>query len=546
LALTSTVVAVGFAAVGAAGHIWAFIPAAIAAVFAVVDAPLAWRAYRAAEAQELGALLASRACRVAEAHAGEYGVDAEVLPEGQVWNYINRHFEARLREAVAAALTGAGPRLVMLSGASKSGKTRAALQALCDEYRDAWLVVPRDGSCVEAMLRPGRLPAHWTPLVVWLDDIERYATPDAQGLSERVLRNVRWERPTVLLATEGGRGAKGAASGLYDPVEQLRGLATCIAVPVQLAAEELSAVRRVYGQQLADEVEQVGLGRRMVAIGELRKRITRPQERSPEGLAVLRAAIDWRRLGVQRALRSEELEQLYRHYLTANLDPSEELFAAGLRWARAPLPDTEIAPLRRAAAGRQGDEREGYEPYDLAVEVATREWPVIPAPALAQIVALAEPQDCFQIAGAMFEAGDVPLALELLERAERAPDSALAATSAFNVGVLRAHSGDLRGAEAAYRRADVRGSQRGAFNLGQLLRHRGDLLGAESAYRRADERGSPQGAVNLGAMLEQRGELTGAHAAYRRAAERGNRKGAGNLERIRTPAEQAAHGLEMS
>jgi tetratricopeptide (TPR) repeat protein len=528
LALTSTVIAVGFAAVGISGRVWAFAPAALAALFAVVDAPLAWRAYRAAEAKELAGLLSGNICRAAEARAIEYGVDPEVLPPGQQWHYVHRDFETELRTAIGAALSGEGSRLVMLCGESKSGKTRAAFQALrWDELSQAWLVVPRDGASVETLLRPGALPRHLAPLIVWLDDLERFASVDAAGLHEGIFRNLQCDRPVALLATVGGRGAPRRAGELIDPVEQLRGLAACIDVPVRLTADELASAEAAYMRGIVREIEQMGLGRRMVAMHEIRDRLTRSHERCREGIAVARAAIDWRRAGAQRALSAEELASLYVHYLPEDLDPDDETFAAGLRWARESLPNTAIALLRRAADGRGG-----YEPYDLAVEVASREWPAVDEPAIGRIVSLAEPRDCFAMAGVAFDAENAALALELLSRAERSEDHGLAATSAFNTGVLLARGEDQAGAEAAYRRADAAGGMRGAYNLGQLLRHRGELAEAEAVYSRADARGSPEGAVNLGVLLERRGELAEAEAAYRRAEERGSAKGTRNLARL--------------
>lgn len=530
LALTSAVVAVGFAAVGFYGRVWAFIPAAIAAAFALADAPLAWRGYRAAEAKALAGLLSGNICRAKEARAIEYGVDPEVLPPGQQWRYIHRDFEDELRRAIGAALSGEGSRLVMLCGESKSGKTRAAFQALrWDELSQAWLVVPRDGASVETLLRPGALPRHLAPLIVWLDDLERFASVDAAGLHEGTFRNLECDRPVALLATVGGRGAAWRGGELIDPVEQLRGLAVCIDVPVRLTADELASAEATYMRGIVREIEQMGLGRRMVAMHEIRDRLTRSHERCREGIAVARAAIDWRRAGAQRALSAEELASLYVHYLPEDLDPGEELFAAGLRWAREPLANTAIALLRRAADG-SGD----YEPYDLAVEVASKEWRSMDESAIGRIVDVAEPRDCFAMAGAAVDTENVPLALELLSRAERSEDRGLAATSAFNTGVLRARGKDMVGAEAAYRRADTAGGMRGAYNLGQLLRHRGELEEAEAAYRRADARGSPEGAVNLGVLLERRGELVGAESAYRRAQERGSGKGTRNLARLLT------------
>jgi hypothetical protein len=48
-----------------------------------------------------------------------------------------------------------------------------------------------------------------------------------------------------------------------------------------------------------------------------------------------------------------------------------------------------------------------------------------------------------------------------------------------------------------------------------------DTLGAEAAFARADERGSGGAAHFLGMLLADRGDLAGAQAAQRRASERG-------------------------
>jgi tetratricopeptide (TPR) repeat protein len=538
-ALIALIVAVGFAVVGIAGRIWAFIPAVIVAVFAIVDVLLALRGSKAARASELRALLDGEACRAGDARATEYGVDVAVLPTGQEWHYIRRDFEDDLREAIRAALSNKGSPLVMLSGETKSGKTRAAFQALkWDELKNACLVVPRDGASVERLLRPGALPDSWMPLIVWLDDIERYTSADASGLHDGTLRNLECGRPIVLLATVGGRGARSQAQTLMDPVEQLRSLATSIEVQIKLSDGELSRARQAYGKDLVQEIERMGIGRRMVAMNELKDKLMRSHDRSREGVAVIRAAIDWRRAGASRSLTADELDLLYRHYLPDDLDPGAELFAAGLRWARDPLPSTEISLLRRATDGTGG-----YEPYDLVVEVASKEWPSVDEQALTQIASLAEPQDCFQMATAAYDDGNRALALQLLARAEASDDRRLSAISAFNTGILLSDDGDLSGAEAAYRRADQRGSQRAAFNLGQLLGRNGDLAGAEAAFRRADERGSPEGAVNHGILLEESGDLMGAEAAYRRAEQRGSRKGSNNLRNLLGPRGERAHSV---
>ena len=76
--------------------------------------------------------------------------------------------------------------------------------------------------------------------------------------------------------------------------------------------------------------------------------------------------------------------------------------------------------------------------------------------------------------------------------------------AASNLGVRLDRRGDLAEAEAAYRRADVRGDANGAFNLAGLLAEPGESAGAEAGYRRADERGDAGAAGNLGLLLERR------------------------------------------
>src|ERR1700722_8077093 len=273
-ALVAMGVAISCAVLGASGISWAFLPALGAAVFAVADALLAWQGYRAAEARELDGFLSGSACRVSQARAVDYGVGVEALTEGQVWRYVQRDFDQDLHDAVVAALSGQGPRLVVLSGDTKSGKTRSAFQALqSDELSKAWLVVPRDGASVERLLRLGVLPRSWKPVVIWLDDLERYASVDCDGLHEGALRNLKCDRPMVVLATVGGRRGErfSRTSPLVEPVDQLRDLGKCIEVPVKLTEQELGCAETYYGRALTEEVEEVGLGRRMVAMSVLRE-----------------------------------------------------------------------------------------------------------------------------------------------------------------------------------------------------------------------------------------------------------------------------------
>lgn len=522
-AILALIAGVALVGIGAAFSAWTFIPAALSLIFASVDAYLVWHATRAEQIGEINALVRGAPIRVHDVHAHEYGVDQEVLPSGQAWLHIERDFEHRFCQAVEHALAGTGPMLVMLSGPTKAGKTRAAINTLRHgSLRDAWLVEPQDGASVMPLIN--HAPREWTPLVILLDDIERYAAADKSGLSASALRGYRCARPVVLLATEGGRGQQRYVnnSDLVDPVNRLRNVARLIEVPVLPSQSELDRIRSSYGDRFACEARELGLGRRMVAVDEIRRKLATGRhyatsEPCREGIAVMRAAVDWRRSGAQSALSADQMKALYVRYLPGDLDASDELFASGLGWARIPLKDTSISLLTKTS----GD-LPGFEPYDLSVEVAASLWTVPNDEERTQMAELCSPLDAFRVGNVAYSEGRLTLAQTTLIRATTSTDEILNGIALTNLGVVLNRKGDEQGAEDAYRRADNLGNGGASYNLATLLRAQGKIEEAEAAYRRADERGSGIGAHDFGVFLQSQGRLEEAAAAFRRAFDRGS------------------------
>ena len=95
------------------------------------------------------------------------------------------------------------------------------------------------------------------------------------------------------------------------------------------------------------------------------------------------------------------MQLLYQHYLPEGIDSSQSVFATGLKWACKPLPSIRISLVRGALGAA------GYEPYDLAVEVVSTEWATLSGEALAEIIGVAEPLDCFEMAGKAFDADEL-------------------------------------------------------------------------------------------------------------------------------------------
>jgi tetratricopeptide (TPR) repeat protein len=84
-------------------------------------------------------------------------------------------------------------------------------------------------------------------------------------------------------------------------------------------------------------------------------------------------------------------------------------------------------------------------------------------------------------------------------------------------------TGDLEGAEAAYRDADqLHDDGEGAILLGLVLQRRGELPSAADALRRGEARGHPEAGSVLGKLLWGNGDLEGAKAAYERSIAAGS------------------------
>jgi tetratricopeptide (TPR) repeat protein len=99
------------------------------------------------------------------------------------------------------------------------------------------------------------------------------------------------------------------------------------------------------------------------------------------------------------------------------------------------------------------------------------------------------------------ERGDLDGAKDAYEQAERAGDI----RGALRLGaLLEDNFNDPTAATAAWRRADEAGHLNGSGNLGRLLREQGDLRGAEAAFRRCVELGSERAVADWAVLLFQR------------------------------------------
>ena len=263
--------------------------------------------------------------------------------------------------------------------------------------------------------------------MVWRDDIEPFV--GEPGLSPDTLDCLEaWPRTVLVVGTHGGKGAKLAqGNGFVERTGELLRRHPAIRLRSELNADERERLSQLSSPEAAARAR--ALGEFMIAAPALIDRYQNTDE-CAEGVAVTRAAVDWRRAGLLRPVPVGALEALYADYLNGPADPAR--FRRGLEWA--------TAPIYAHVALLQG--REDYDAYDY---VAAHEDRPIPDATFSRII------DGFATTEELASA----------------------------VGLAAFANGDTDRAQRAFSAADIRGDGLGASNLGVLLEQGGDLDGAE-------------------------------------------------------------------
>lgn len=432
------------------------------------------------------------------------GVDPaaqSLLDGGEVPCYLPRDVDARLREAILAAVAGEGPWLVVLTGPSKVGKSRTLLHALVsclrgvggDRAAKLVMVAPADGDAVHALLRPGEGPdLRGGHPVLWLDDLEPFV---AQEVSWQTLREWHERFGAVVLATYGGKGSERVAAGNSREMAALTDTILQHATEIALEktnASELAGLPAGLPEYAVTAIEKHGLAAIMVAAPALeRKLATRrhaPGEpESPEGAAIVYAAVDWAFCGRLDPLSRRSLRRLWRNYLPPGSANTKKTFDAGLEWALRPVAGS-ITLLRS---------ENGYAAFDYIVtSVKERASSMAPRP-------------------------------ETWARALKTTDRG----QAFMVGTMAAGHRQTEHAIIAFRIAASHGndelSDAANFNLGASLRQARKFPEARDAFQAVIN--SPrsehthQARINLGFALEGEGDLQGACDAFQQVVDSNDR-----------------------
>ncbi|WP_169734139.1 tetratricopeptide repeat protein [Hamadaea tsunoensis] len=298
-------------------------------------------------------------------------------------------------DGLLAAALSAEP-FVLLVGGSGAGKSRTLIENLRRHMADARLIAPlvSDASVEEAT----RLALSYGdgPAVVWLDELQLFLGP--LGLNVKALdRLARHDPPVTVVAT--------MDADMYREIHGNAGVLRSYARGVLARVKPIMLNERLEEQERAADL----LARRYAEI------------RAEDGpaWALVRAAADWNRMGLNGSVPVAQLRTLFEAYLPGTGDEQ--------RWRSALLQAAE-APALLAAAGddayqvhnyvrSMADGGDGVE----AVDIPARAWPIA--------LDAAAPRELLAVAYAAAARGDGGTARAAVGRVRAADDADPAVTA---------------------------------------------------------------------------------------------------------------------
>ncbi|GIE07043.1 hypothetical protein Adu01nite_83930 [Paractinoplanes durhamensis] len=308
--------------------------------------------------------------------------------------YVDRSFDFPLRTVLSANLPDRGSFVVMVGGSS-AGKTRSLYEAVYALVPDWSLVQPAEAA---ELLDLRNAPPRST--VFWLDELQRYLGGKDALTAECVRALVRHGNLVVgtLWPDQYAKWTSGR-----DDVYRLLQIAVPISVPESLDLIELSAARAVavHDSRIQDALNTSDDGMTQVLAGGPRLVMCWEQPANPYVKAIIAAAADAHRLGVQSPLSEELLADAMFGYLKPRdrVRPAAQWLAAALPHATRPT-HGDVSPLYPVDDGRAGT-LAGYTIADYLAQHVRRRRRSEPLPHkawLALVTHLQRPEDLRRVA----------------------------------------------------------------------------------------------------------------------------------------------------
>jgi hypothetical protein len=225
--------------------------------------------------------------------------------------------------------------LLIVVGPAKAGKSRTAFEAIARAIPTATILVPRAPAALRDILDAIEATPFGGPVVLWLDEMGNYTT-------ELTIAEVqRWSQlttPVVGIGTITGREQKELETTkspwsrlLFDHVRHNGGE---FWLDSELSGDEVVVAQKLYPQSPKH------LGEHLAAIDILKRKLERGKEDSPEGVALVRAAIALRRSTYVNNMHMSVLVRVWWQYMrrfAPRLPLTDPVFLSALRWAQEPV-----------------------------------------------------------------------------------------------------------------------------------------------------------------------------------------------------------------
>lgn len=363
--------------------------------------------------------------------------------------YVDRDVQAAAVKALRF------DRRLLIVGPSMSGKTRLALavaKAVAPEFE---FYRPADGKSLHQRLADG---VRVDQVLVWLDDLERFS---ATGLSDEDLITLL-ESPAVLVMATIRTGEYEALQPLGDIKPPGWEVAAWFSDPVWLdhrwsesELDRLSETRT--GREVLAEARRYGLANYLGGAPLIDRKLAIGRDQHPVGYAVVRAAVDWRRLGMAQQLTPAILNAVILGYTRLGHSPAvEDQVKDGLGWATKKLNHT-VALVT---------DDDGLVALDLVMDRLAAAPEPVPDVMTKTAMGIADPTELLAIGYLFYETGDLDAAAAAWTGACTIPEAA------FNLGVLSSTGPtqpDVAKARHWYEIAADAGHTGAMVNLGNLL-----------------------------------------------------------------------------
>jgi hypothetical protein len=455
-----------------------------------------------------------------------FGVKPADLPgESTYLDYVPRDGDAALREGLQDAI--ATRRMLLVVGASASGKSRSASRIAAELLPERRLVAPRPGSLAETI---DLLATTRESALVWLDDAEQYADTGLRdsldSLAQKaavVIGTIRRAELDALTASADVRNPAGEA--LTDPKFVVR-----LDWKLAWSDEERSRLlERVKYPGLLEAVEHgTPAGVYCVAgpalVGKLND--ARTDDEYPARYALLRTVLDWFRTGVGQPIPLALAVELTARVAAGEAPLESDEIEEALEWTTKGVQGFAIAHRTRQALLTVDHGAGLIRVHDYLRDEDQRTHHEVPSdPIWAAALENAEPAGRWTIGTSASHAGKTDIALEAMTSFAQAGYT----DAMSNLGVLLEKS-DPEAATSWYEKAAKEGHIGAMNNLGQTLEE-SDPEAARRWYEQAAEAGDTLAMFHLGVML-MRSDRGAAMRWFERAADGGDTNAMFNLGRL--------------